>query len=230
MQNFIFFGFFHPIVISEICSFSGKNSGKNFLKSGAKNFVLENSHKNKQIFQERFYPGSLQFKTKTTRNKNIEQKWFVSSRNIIKHFIKNYDDIDVNMQNIYGYVALHFAVQNLWKDIVKLLLKNDDINVNIQNIYGRTALHNASLYDHKEIVKLLLKNDDIDVNIQDNRNRAALYLASSSNNKEIVELLLQKKDIDVNIQNIGGYTALDIASSNGHVEIVKILENHIANN
>jgi len=167
------FKFFHPIVISEIVSFSGKNSGKNLLKSANKNFVLENSHKNKQIFAENFYPECLQLKIKNNKIKNNEKlinQWLaafiINDMQLILFFINNYDDINVNLQNMDGGTALHLASMSGSREVVKMLLRFKNIDINLQNNNGYTALHMAVLYKNKDIVKVLLRNKDIDVNIK----------------------------------------------------------------
>jgi len=219
-QNFLTFNFLHPIVISEITSFSSKIPGKNLLKSITKDFVLENSHKNKQVFLSRFHPESLQFK-------NFAGQWSSDTETRkfkrIKYYLNIFDDIDVNIQDRFRTAALYSAAYYRSAKLVKLLLERDDIDVNVQGTGGETALHEAVRKGLNKIVKMLLDANNINVNLPDNYGRTALYWASVKRNPEIVKMLLERDDIDVNVQNNKGLTALHEASWHGSKEIVRML-------
>jgi len=62
---------------------------------------------------------------------------------IVKHLMKEYPDIDVNINNKFGYNALMFAAQNGHLDIISLLLENDKVDIEMTNKAGRKAEHCA---------------------------------------------------------------------------------------
>jgi len=237
MPNFLILNHFHPIVISEICSFSGRNSGKNLLKSSTKNFVLENSHKNKQIFQEILHPESLQYKIKNNKTKNnkiknnkineiLRKQWLDASyNNKIEHvifFLYNYDNIDVNisMESGYNKPALYLTSQNENIEIVKRLLLVKDINVNFQIRIGLTALSVTVMHENIRILRLLLNVDNIDVNLQDMNGDTALHHAVREGSIEMIEMLLKNKNINKFLQNYRGKTALYFTNNE---EIVRMI-------
>lgn len=56
---------------------------------------------------------------------------------IINLIISTHKDININLQDKYGYTALHYAYFNKNNvEIIKLLLKYKDININLQNNKG----------------------------------------------------------------------------------------------
>ena len=131
-------------------------------------------------------------------------------------------DLNINIQNKYGWIALMFASCYENHQVVELLLsKNPDIN--IQNINGWTALMLASANGHHQVVKLLLSKHP-NINIQDNDGVTALIFASANGNHQVVKLLLSK-DPDINIQNNNGWTALMYASHYGQHQVVELLLN-----
>lgn len=70
----------------------------------------------------------------------------------IKYFISK--GIDINMQSVSGYTALHYAVENNQYEICKLLLELGAIK-NIMNINNQTPYQIALENGNEEIIKLL---------------------------------------------------------------------------
>ena len=106
----------------------------------------------------------------------------------------NYEIVDVNHQNKYGWTILMLTSQCLnrsFQKTVKTLLAVDGIDVNIQNKWGMTALIFASLCNKssEETVKMLLAFAGIDVNIKDKWGITALIYASRYGSKENVRML-----------------------------------------
>jgi ankyrin repeat protein len=82
------------------------------------------------------------------------------------------DDIDVNLQDEYGYTALSLVcLLNRISILVSLLLEREDIDPNVRDSEGRTALtisclHSASV--DVAIVRSLLSHPDTDPDPVDN--------------------------------------------------------------
>jgi ankyrin repeat protein len=122
-------------------------------------------------------------------------------------------DIDINLQNEYGWTTLMYSSYYGDIDIVRLLLKREDIHINIQNDDRRTALMIASEHSHTNIVKLLCNFD-----------RRSKFTGQSGFQPDCS--LLEKENIDINIQDNIGRTALIIALRFYKTDIVKLLNEY----
>ena len=91
----------------------------------------------------------------------------------------------VNLPNIDGYAAIHFAVTNREGQLptqknladrhsilVDLIKHEEKVDINAQDKHGKTALHIAVLQDSVEMVEELLKQG-ADFNILDEKNKTA---------------------------------------------------------
>ncbi|EIT77228.1 nucleoside phosphorylase [Aspergillus oryzae 3.042] len=65
--------------------------------------------------------------------------------------------LDINAKDNHGTTALHWAVRNGHKAMVKLLVNNKNTDINAKDSYGRTALHWAARSANKDIMSLLLR-------------------------------------------------------------------------
>jgi len=231
---------FHPIVISEIFSSSGTNSGKNFLKFGRKlkYFRLENQHFNKNIYAEAQYPPSMQFrKFKEYRFKRdeddfIEDKWNDVVREgklkEVKHFVNNYDNFDINIGVGCNWTALMEAAMRNQEEIVKYLLKFPEIDVTLQSTTGSTALSDAVYSENVDIFKWILNKQDIKdnnikhvVNITNEDGLSIISYLKNSDDNIMLRMILDHPRLDVNVQDMRGKTVLiDIASSSKNDETV----------
>jgi len=127
--------------------------------------------------------------------------------------------------DIAEYIALIWAAEKGYKEIVNLLLKQPDININIKDCQGFTALMCAAEQGHREVIELLLNHPDIDVNVQNNKGSTALMQAAYNGHKEVVKQLLSYPNININIKTRNGGTALDAATCMGHIDIANMLRN-----
>ena len=66
-------------------------------------------------------------------------------------------EIDVNVQNQYGYTALIRASFQGHSDVVNRLLECKEIDVNLQDKYGETALIEASMRGHLDVGNRLIE-------------------------------------------------------------------------
>jgi len=234
-MSFPISNFLHPIVVSEIVSFSGRFSGKNLATSNfLRNFVLENRHKNKQIFPENNYPREFFRNMKAyfldDTKDNIIKK-------IAKYIINNIDGYNINEKiNNYnsGFInPLYLAIKRGNYYILKLLLEHPNIDVNMITRTGNTTIFAViSIYlgedpNRNRIFTLFLKHPEIDIN---DRNRFGQTLLIDSSPfvslEEFVRLLLKQKNIDVNMQSRAGNTALHRAARYNNVNVVRMLLNH----
>ncbi len=97
--------------------------------------------------------------------------------------------MDVNLQNAYGFSALIFASANGLTVAAKLLLEHGDIDVNLQNHAGTSAIITATFQGNKEMVEILLQHDNIDIHLKNNNGDSALSLAIDKGHTEIEALL-----------------------------------------
>ncbi len=106
-------------------------------------------------------------------------------------------DAVIDVQDIYGNTALHYASQNGQDSVVQALLTKIDVNIRTKNQDGRTALMLAVAGGHTNVVQQLLAyakanaiNTTIYVNILDNSSKNALDFVSKKGSHAILQLLV----------------------------------------
>ncbi len=110
---------------------------------------------------------------------------------------------DVNAKDKFNRIALHYAADEGYLEIVKYLaIKGSEIDVkgafylqfgSWELTLGCTPLHLAARNGHLEVVKYLIYQG-ADVNLKNNENMNALDLAKKRDNLEMVAFLESKKE------------------------------------
>ncbi|CAI9744100.1 ankyrin-3-like isoform X22 [Octopus vulgaris] len=148
------------------------------------------------------------------------------STSLIDFLIESGANID--MSNIGGQTALHYAVKSHKTDAVAFLVSRG-ANVNKQNSWGETPLHWAVENKYEDVVKVLLnskENNNLQVNQRNNFSATALHVACQYGSKDVVELLLKHKDTDVNAVQKAVWTGLHFACRYGSKDVVELLLKH----
>jgi ankyrin repeat protein len=130
-------------------------------------------------------------------------------------------DIDVNVRDLYGRVALIVAAMEGHVEVVETLLAHG-ANINLKDSDGNTALIVAAREGHVKVVKTLLAHG---ANINDvgwHGRVVALFVAAMEGHEEVVETLLAH-GANINLSDPYGDTALIIAAREGHVKVVETL-------
>ena len=170
----------------------------------------------------------------------IQREWFrvSSQKDCDPHMVEDYLDIFemqysrgllhrvVNLADVNGNTAMHYAVSHSNYDIVSLLLDSKVCSVNQQNKAGYTATMLVSLAPikcvaHASVVEKLFSVSDVNVKA-DQHGQTALMLAVSHGRLDTVRLLLAA-GANVNIQDDDGSSALMCAAEHGHLAIVRVL-------
>ncbi|GFV15640.1 ankyrin-3, partial [Trichonephila clavipes] len=100
---------------------------------------------------------------------------------------------NVNVTDVLGRSALHYAAQEGYKEIVDNLLKKG-ANIRKSDELGKTALHYAARYnDGTEVVSYLLENAKDCINNKDKNGHTAVYYAAQQGNWDIVDRILTEK-------------------------------------
>ena len=139
-------------------------------------------------------------------------------------------DLNINIQNQYGYTALMYLcfTRNKNVEIYKLFLDREDLDINLQDNYGDTALMNLCVMgsENMEIWKLFLDRKDLDINIQNEYGDTVLMrLCYSGNEKiEIFKLFLDREDLSLSIKNYIKETALDLLKRFKQIKYIELLE------
>ncbi|XP_046682252.1 KN motif and ankyrin repeat domain-containing protein 2-like isoform X2 [Homalodisca vitripennis] len=169
----------------------------------------------------------------------IQQEWFKISSTASANPLDVEDYLDcleemsgrlleyvVNMTDVSGNTAMHYAVSHGNFDVVSILLDSKVCNINQTNAAGYTCIMLVSLAQvrsetHRQVVRRLFQMADVNIRAKQH-GQTALMLAVSHGRLDMVELLLQS-GADMNIQDEDGSTALMCAAEHHHIEIVRLL-------
>ncbi|KAK4324357.1 hypothetical protein Pmani_004984 [Petrolisthes manimaculis] len=169
----------------------------------------------------------------------IQREWLKisSGKDADPHAVEDYMDVFedyskallqrvVNLSDVNGNTAMHYAVSHGNFDVVSVLLDSRVCNVNQQNKAGYTAAMLVSLAVirtevHTAVVKRLFQMADVNIKASQH-GQTALMLAVSHGRLDMVRLLVGA-GADVNIQDEDGSTALMCAAEHGHLPIVGFL-------
>ncbi|KAL1481974.1 hypothetical protein MTO96_034079 [Rhipicephalus appendiculatus] len=135
----------------------------------------------------------------------------------------------VNMADVNGNTAIHYAVSHGNFDVVSILLDSKVCDVSKQNKAGYTCIMLVSLAEikndtHRLVVQRLFQLGDVNAKAMQN-GQTALMLAASHGRLEMIKLLLDA-GAEPNVQDNDGSTALMCAAEHGYIEIVRVLLAH----
>ncbi len=128
--------------------------------------------------------------------------------------------IALEEKSLKGYSALHYAVLNKNKKIIRLLLQ---AGANPQTIASNrmTPLHETASHASTSIAQILIEAG-APLNALGPHQNNPLHFATAQNNVALIQLLL-KKGATYDVQNGQHETALIIAAREGHLESVEAL-------
>lgn len=172
----------------------------------------------------------------------IQREWFKvsSQKDANPHAVEDYMDVFedyskallqrvVNLSDVNGNTAMHYAVSHGNFDVVSILLDSKVCNINQQNKAGYTATMLVSLAQirsetHASVVQRLFQMGDVNIKASQH-GQTALMLAVSHGRLDMVRMLVAA-GADINIHDEDGSTALMCAAEHGHLAIVKFLVGH----
>ncbi|KAB7504598.1 KN motif and ankyrin repeat domain-containing protein 1 [Armadillidium nasatum] len=169
----------------------------------------------------------------------IQREWFKisSQKDADPHAVEEYMDAFeeyskgllhrvVNLSDINGNTAMHYAVSHGNFDVVSVLLDSKVCNINQQNKAGYTAIMLVALAQikndaHECVVKKLFESGDVNIKASQH-GQTALMLAVSHGRLDMVRMLINA-GANANIQDEDGSTALMCSAEHGHLAIVRFL-------
>lgn len=167
----------------------------------------------------------------------VQQEWFKISSLVtanpldVEDYLDAFEDMSsillqyiVNMIDVSGNTAMHYAVSHGNFDVVSILLDSKVCDINKPNKAGYTSIMLVSLAEvrsqtHANVVRRLFQLADVNIRAAQH-GQTALMLAVSHGRLDMVKMLLEA-GADINIQDEDGSTALMCAAEHGHIEIVK---------
>lgn len=126
--------------------------------------------------------------------------------------------------SIWGFTALHIAVEDMCTEVCQWLLREArGIVVNALAQYDETILHMAGRMDHWEVIDMMQSPfGRALVEARTTTGFSALHLACALGNLKAVDSLLRLR-ADLNARTSHDVTALHLATENGHLLTVKYL-------
>ncbi len=137
-------------------------------------------------------------------------------------YLKNIDQIDINITQVDGCSMLHRALSNYKFDIA-LDLIHRLININLQDKKGMTSLHYISFYPNIEVANALISNGG-NIEMNDLYGNTPLWYAvvNARRKYEIVDLFMQNL-ANPNSVNKVGKTPLDFAQKINDFKLIRLL-------
>ncbi|XP_036355694.1 E3 ubiquitin-protein ligase MIB2-like isoform X12 [Octopus sinensis] len=142
---------------------------------------------------------------------------------------KENNNLQVNLRNILGCIALHVACLFGHIKVVELLLQQNGTDVNAVQEDGWTALHVACHFGHRKVVELLLQQNGIDANKVNLKGDTPLHQAVRKRHYDVVASMLVQDSVKLDIENNRKRTPLLEAMYAAHLGIVHKLIIHGAN-
>lgn len=141
---------------------------------------------------------------------------------MVKFLIDPIINTPINRRDNKGLIALHYACQGGFVDIVELLVARGSDKSAADYIGGATPLLLAIMSGNIKLVELLLSPSDVDSALEKS-GQTLLHTACQAGHLEIVKLLIQNgANLDPLIW--GKFTAVDVARDYGHEDIAKYIE------
>lgn len=114
----------------------------------------------------------------------------------------------INLQDDYGYSALHYAARNNHFEIVKFLAQNG-ADLTLVTNGAATALHRAGISANENILDFLLGQEKINMNAQDDEGQNFLHKLARSKNLELFVKFSMKFQTLNSLQDSYGKTPSD---------------------
>lgn len=127
---------------------------------------------------------------------------------------------DINMQDVDGKTALHYAIIADATTMIEILVRQG-ADINLPDKKKRTPLVYALNKNDYQIIKIFLDNS-ADIQVPDKDGYTILHFAVQTNNHDLLKLLLDY-NIDFYAQDNKGKTAYHFAVESGNVDILKEL-------
>jgi ankyrin repeat protein len=139
----------------------------------------------------------------------------------VRAILRNHPDM-VSGKGEVGWISLHSAAENGYKDMVELLLANK-ADVNARDSLGETPLEWAAYYGLTDMVRLLLAHGAA-VNTMDGYDGSSpLHEAAKQGHTDVVKLLLAHH-ANVNAKENNGRTPMD--GLNEYGDVAEVLRRH----
>ena len=126
--------------------------------------------------------------------------------------------------SIWGFTALHIAVEDMCTEVCQWLLREArGIVINALAQYDETILHMAGRMDHWEVIDMMQTPfGRALVDARTTTGFSALHLACALGNLRAADSLLRLR-ADINARTSHDVTALHLATENGHLLTVRYL-------
>ena len=150
-----------------------------------------------------------------------KHKW-----NDFSNYLKNNEDVDVNIRDNSNNYLIHYAIIYNHKDTVSILIHRGS-RLDITDSNGRSILYIPIKHNYIDILSLLLYFNKTNIGISlvdivDKNNNIPLHYAINTKNIKIIKMLLDGGS-DVNMTDNRNYNSLQLAVYSKNLEIVNLI-------
>lgn len=111
-----------------------------------------------------------------------------------------------------GWTALHYAVNEGYLEVVKLLIEHYNATIDSRTSLNKTPFHFACRRGHQEIIKYLIENG-ASTSVVDRDGCTPLHYLCESENFEMIKLLLPLSKGCKDVRNRFGKKPADLITS-----------------
>ena len=132
---------------------------------------------------------------------------------MIKELLKR-EDVKVDAKNVFddGWTALHYAVNEGYLEVVKILIDNYYASIDVRTAFNKTPFHFACRRGNEDVIKYLI-DKGASTSVVDRDGCTPLHYLCENENIEMIKLLLPLCKGCKDVRNRFGKKPVDMLSN-----------------